>query len=948
MPWRSRRREEPRQPSASQSDFNSIRVNTADYRSLGLLRQYDDQRINASSISQPTSERDHRLNSSDTNELERCPSDNPNPSQERHSRRRPSECLFLTSGYRVSAKGSSSVQDFFPPSKDASNEYEDGMLPFPEQSGEGFLLRRKWCLMSLFLVFAFGAVIGLSLYLRTHGSMKASSVHAFVNANPVARLLGFLGGSDTSADARSMWINHVVKNDDNQILIAETFESRLNAEITPLLEKHTIKIWEGGSSSSPFTCHGEDRVMMAFSVAKAGSMPASITYETPCMVGPSSRSCVVKKQVSDARDLVVRLPSKSSRYMHAVHVEIDHNSKDHQGNNSEVRYVQDLGTIGGQFRVELSDAASLALQRYCGQNKRAYSEDLVTELVSERNTRLINVYELKRLYALLSNHSDVHVSRSRAWDTRMLSTVVIDPLEHSRHSLAPIHVQQLLAQIRGTDMKAPHTSYDSRSPHISASIPREGDQPPLPTRSSSPPSEAKEHIESNESTSRKKTNPDLSSPSFNFQPPPASSPPATEKSMNNSSDDSNDGSNGENGHGAASEAPSSPADEQDPDDVDSDSTEDTTTTQEEDKEKDAEQESSGSKSVIKHKKVAPGTGSVLRKFEESGAQTITTRKTGVSKGDESVQPSDLSNGFINSSKRKESPSLLREEDRWRGSAFARNSSLADTKIRNKNAPVPSETSSHVFPSRTDRYGEIPPSPQKLDVPATLQPDTMTAKPSESLESQPSLLEPHSRGTNRQGAGLSSFAKTFTERSSPSGQDSKVESSFHVPPIHSWPSSSTVQLPAYKQGARFPSENPSSSNAQDMFASPGQQYALTKGISSVSPSVVKNFPQTHQSAISGGAPSSSSTLGVLHSISSSSGPANTLKTENSLGATPIARSQGQTVLPRKVARAQVVSANAHRYEQYSRMAKTAGGAALRGNPISVTSVIDREIQERPVD
>lgn len=242
--------------------------------------------------------------------------------------------------------------------------------------------------------------------------------------------------------SQSLWVNHVVRGAD-QLMIAETFESRWNAEVAPVLQNRADQIW--GASSSSLYCQPGERQIVAFSFAKSGAIPASISLSRRCSNTQRSRTCRQKRYITDIRDLLVTLPTHSSRYTYSVQIVEDHMAL--QASESNVRFprrVKPLGTVSGPFRVELSDVSRLALQRYCGTSRRNFAADLLTEPLTAANTRLLPLFELKRLFDLLKQDAaELWEAGHSSWENLQLSKATINPIDHSPHSLTFSHLYHL-------------------------------------------------------------------------------------------------------------------------------------------------------------------------------------------------------------------------------------------------------------------------------------------------------------------------------------------------------------------------------------------------------------------------------------------------------------------------------------------------------------------------
>lgn len=275
----------------------------------------------------------------------------------------------------------------------------------------------------------------------------------------VSNLLAALGVTARHSEGQALWTNHVVIGDGNRLLIPETFESRLNADVAPLLEQHVTKVWDL-KRYPELVCQTGEHLMVAFSLVKSASLPASISYERPCTPHPNSRKCVHEKRVSDVRDLVVILPSKSSRYTYSVKVAEDRAGSSGKSKIPLPRRFQPLGTISGPFKVELSDGSKLAVQRYCGTDRNNVAEDLDIEQVTKDNTRLLTIYELKRLHALWAKQRERFIGeRQHTWKQLQLSKATIDPTEHSRHSISILDLKKVLSSAIASSADATQLEY---------------------------------------------------------------------------------------------------------------------------------------------------------------------------------------------------------------------------------------------------------------------------------------------------------------------------------------------------------------------------------------------------------------------------------------------------------------------------------------------------------
>lgn len=272
--------------------------------------------------------------------------------------------------------------------------------------------------------------------------------------------------------SQSLWVNHVVKGTD-QLMIADTFESRWNAEVAPILQNRADQIWDR-HTTTPLFCQPGERQIVAFSFAKSGAIPASVSLSRRCSNTRRARLCRYKRYVGDLRDLVVTLPSHSSRHTYSVQIVEDYLSlRPTDGGLPSPRRVKPLGTVSGPFFVELSDVSRLALQRYCGTSLRNFAADLLIEPLTVTNTRLLPLFELKRLFNLLKADSlEVADNGHSTWEKLQLSKATINPIDHSPHSLTFSHIHHLFntdAQLAKNPFG--HTSEISVSESISDTAP---------------------------------------------------------------------------------------------------------------------------------------------------------------------------------------------------------------------------------------------------------------------------------------------------------------------------------------------------------------------------------------------------------------------------------------------------------------------------------------------
>lgn len=284
--------------------------------------------------------------------------------------------------------------------------------------------------VGLLILCACGFLLFLTLFARTGRTMNSESFSAKLLSR--MRVPIWFGDSNETKDfdkSKALWVNHVVLSDQNVLLLPETFESRLNIEVAPLIEKHSDRIWP---ESPNLHCPEGERTFLTFSLRETNCLQATISFSSPCPGSVQTYRCMEKKEVSDLRHVVVKLPSRSSRLSYTLDL-LTSQSNDISNKPYSESGLTQLGVINGPFDVELSDLSKIGLKRYCSSRRHHFADDISSHSRVSQETKLISVSELKRLYGVLSKHRRRIRSISRLWDVDELSTATIDPLEHSLH-----------------------------------------------------------------------------------------------------------------------------------------------------------------------------------------------------------------------------------------------------------------------------------------------------------------------------------------------------------------------------------------------------------------------------------------------------------------------------------------------------------------------------------
>lgn len=356
--------------------------------------------------------------------------------------------MYLTGGYR-NVRQTHDVHSALAAAQ--QSDRRDPSLNRPFREGAFFFGRSycsKKCSLALSLLFI-GMFVPIAIisFFDVNENPSTMARTSRTASQIASKLLTTLVPKTKYSVGQSLWADHVVIETGNRLLISETFASRLNAEVAPLLEQHVDVLWDDAESPK-LSCGKGEHLLVAFSVAKSGSLPAGIFYERPCTPYPSSRKCLQEKRIADVRDLMVRLPDKSSKHTYSVKVE-EHRVSDGGKIPTPRRFIP-FGTIEGPFQVELSDGCKLAIQRYCGRKRMNFAEDLDIELLTKDNTRLLTIYELKRLHSLWTRtRQRLTGKRGPSWGKLQLSRATIDPVEHSRHSISMRELSDALSKAHG-------------------------------------------------------------------------------------------------------------------------------------------------------------------------------------------------------------------------------------------------------------------------------------------------------------------------------------------------------------------------------------------------------------------------------------------------------------------------------------------------------------------
>jgi hypothetical protein len=277
----------------------------------------------------------------------------------------------------------------------------------------GFDARNMLSALSVALVFLIVLLPYLAALMTAAGNKIPS-----LNEGAVREVIQTLVGN-TSAD---IWADHIVLSHDgtsSSVDIPATFHSRLNAELAPLMRQHAGEIWS--KSEIPLLrCKAPETLIVSFSMRKSARLPAICIFED------EQRN----ESIRDIRDIRVMFPTKTSRHMMRVQIAEDRSALANV--DESPRRYHSWGRFRGRFRIDLSDTAKIALQRYCGES----DFDVDVEPLDASDVLLITVLELKRLHSLWTKGEPLQ--RNGGADDSMFRAVV-SPLDLSPAQSSPIH-----------------------------------------------------------------------------------------------------------------------------------------------------------------------------------------------------------------------------------------------------------------------------------------------------------------------------------------------------------------------------------------------------------------------------------------------------------------------------------------------------------------------------
>lgn len=255
--------------------------------------------------------------------------------------------------------------------------------------------------------------------------MRSKGINSvdYTSRTSFGKLFGAPNKARDHTRSKAFWMEHVVQGGQSQILIPETFESRYNNEVAPLLDNHLDRIWK---DKSHLRCLNGEHMFAAFSLKDAEVLPATISFDKQCERVKQLHSCFQEHEVSDLRQLQVQVPSKSSLSSYSVTILINRSEE-----NS--RNAQIIGVARGIVQIMLSDLSKLALKRYCSRHRHHFAEDATLTSNSDNDVRVIPLYELKRLYGALAHRTLDTGYFTTLWDVNELSKATIDLVQHSRH-----------------------------------------------------------------------------------------------------------------------------------------------------------------------------------------------------------------------------------------------------------------------------------------------------------------------------------------------------------------------------------------------------------------------------------------------------------------------------------------------------------------------------------
>lgn len=207
---------------------------------------------------------------------------------------------------------------------------------------------------------------------------------------PASRDLVNPDGHEATTDP---WIPHVEVVNGN-LLLARTFERRLNAELAPQLAQIGDGLW----GRTTVACN---RATVTFSTNQSPRLEAELHIATQCGGG---KSCILKPQLKDFRTTTVSLGDDADP-VHYVQTKTQDNLQVHK-----------WGPLRGALKVILLDSTILFMQRYCedpaASSSRLISVQDLREVLQhqqEARTQLGGSSEVKALVEnALSYHAQPH------------------------------------------------------------------------------------------------------------------------------------------------------------------------------------------------------------------------------------------------------------------------------------------------------------------------------------------------------------------------------------------------------------------------------------------------------------------------------------------------------------------------------------------------------------
>lgn len=260
------------------------------------------------------------------------------------------------------------------------------------------------------------------------GHVSSNPSHSNI-LEPASRDLVSHGRHEPQTDP---WIPHV-EIENGKILMARTFERRLNAEVAPRLAQRGEELWGRGVGS----CTG---AAVTFSIDQSPTLEAELHIATKCGGG---KSCVIKPQLRDFRNTEISLGDGADS-VHYV-----------QTKSQDSREVHKWGPLRGTLKVILLDSTILHITRSC-EDPLASSSRLISvrdmrnafQPQHEESSKLSTGPSMKALVEeALSYHAKPHHHMTAADSSAARQASSSGYLSKYGSTIQQLHPQRILPKV---------------------------------------------------------------------------------------------------------------------------------------------------------------------------------------------------------------------------------------------------------------------------------------------------------------------------------------------------------------------------------------------------------------------------------------------------------------------------------------------------------------------